>query len=293
MLLAFGMMSCEEADLTFDQGNAFVAFSGGSGSLSESSTESLTIEIYYASTSTGPVSVDVAFDASGIDNPAVEGEDFRVLSSKTVSFDSELVQLIEVEAIDNEVRDQNRSINITLTGDATIGMAGGMNGSFLLTIVDNEHPLANWIGEYVVTADSYGDVLNGEVDGAWDEEWAVTTSPVNGDETKLSLVGMAFGDVPVIASVDLDAMTITLPSGANTGEGYGNGPTVIWKGNYEVVEEVDVVGTINPDGTIAIDEVTLILPDFGNFIWDSFNTTWAPAVKKPAHVFSPPVDKMK
>ncbi len=292
ILLAAGMMSCEEADLTFDQDNAFVAFSSGSGSLSESASEPLIIEIYYASTSTAPLSVEVTFDASGFDNPAVEGEDFNVVSSKTVSFENELVQLIEIEAIDNEVRDQDRSVNITLSGDASIGMAGGMNGTFLLTIVDNEHPLANWIGDYVVTADSYGDVLNGEADGAWNEEWAVTTAPVDGDETQLSIVGMAFGDLPVIASVDLDAMTITLPAGANTGEGYGYGPTVIWRGNYETVEEADVVGSINADGSIAIDLVTMMLPDFGNFVWDSFNTTWAPAAAKSSRVPLAPVDKL-
>ena len=122
--------------------------------------------------------------------------------------------------------------------------------------------------------------------------WAVTTAPVDGDETQLSIVGMAFGDLPVIASVDLDAMTITLPAGANTGEGYGYGPTVIWRGNYETVEEADVVGSINADGSIAIDLVTMMLPDFGNFVWDSFNTTWAPAAAKSSRVPLAPVDKL-
>jgi hypothetical protein len=184
-------------------------------------------------------------------------------------------------------------VNIKLVGSGvTIGLGGGANASYMLTIVDNEHPLANWIGTYTVTADSYGDVINGEADGAWDEEWAVTTSPVDGDETKLDVVGIAYGDVPVTVDVDLQSMTITFPAGALTGSGYGYGPTVIWKGDYNSVEEADVVGTINEDGTIEVDLMTMILPDYGNFVWDSFNTSWAKAKKKSAKVLLPEIDKM-
>lgn len=288
-----GLMSCDEVDLTFDQGNAFIAFSNSSGSISEDARETLIVELYYASTSTGSVSVNLNFDATGIDNPAVEGVDFNVKSSKTVSFDSDLVQMIEIESIDNDLREKNKSINITLTGDGgtTIGMGGGANGSYLLTIVDNEHPLSNWIGSYNVAADSYGDVLNGEADGAWDEAWEVTTSPVDGDETQLDVVGIAFGDLHVTVTVDLDAMTITFPAGANTGEGYEYGPTLIWKGDYENVEEADVVGSINADGSIAVDLMTMFLPDYA-FVWDSFNTTWTPAKKKAAHSVLPMIDKL-
>lgn len=293
IILMIGLMSCEEVDLTFDQSNAFIAFSNVSGSLSENAPETLTIELYYASTSKANVSVTLEFDATGIDNPAVEGVDFNVQSSKTISFESALMQVVVIEAIDNDVRDKDKSININLTGDGgtTIGMGGGVNGSYLLTIVDNEHPLSNWIGSYNVAADSYGDVLSGEADGAWDEAWEVTTSPVDGDETKLDVVGIAFGDLPVTVTVDLDAMTITFPAGANTGEGYGYGPTLIWKGDYANVEEADVVGTINADGSIAVDLMTMYLPDYV-FVWDSFNTTWTPAKKKAARSVSLLIDKM-
>ncbi len=291
--LIIGLMSCKEMDLTFDQSNAFIAFQDTSGFISENATEAFTFGLYYASTSTGSVSVILEFDATGIDNPAVEGVDFNVKSSKTVSFDSELVQLVEIEVIDNDVRDKDKSIKIMITGDESteIGMGGGINGTYMLTIVDDEHPLANWIGKYAVAADSYGDVLSGEADGAWDEEWDVTISPVNGDETKLDVVGIAFGDIPVTATVDLETMTITFPAGANTGSGYGYGPTLIWKGDFTNVEEADVVGSINADGTIAVDLITLYLPDY-TFVWDSFNTTWTPAKKKVAGTMSPQIDKM-
>ncbi len=293
-VLLLGLMSCKKEELTFDQDNAFIAFQDASGSISEGATEALTFELYYASRSTGNVSVTLEFDATGMDNPAVEGVDFTVLSSKTISFDNNLVQVVEIEAIDNDLRDRNRSVNITLTsnGDTPIGKGTGVNGTYLLTIIDNEHPLSRWIGSYSVEADSYGDVIEGELDGAWDEVWEVTTSPVDDDETVLEVVGIALGDLPVIASFDLESMTITLPSGANTGDGYGYGPAVIAKGNYETIEETDVVGTINEDGTIAVDQLTLLLPDYGSFVWDSFNTTWTPVKKKAAFRAERIIDKM-
>ena len=296
IILLTGLESCEEVDLTFDQDNAFVAFADASGSLSENDTETHTFELYYASISTSGVSVTLEFDTTGIDNPAVEGVDFNMISSKTVSFESALVQVAEIEAIDNDVQNQNKSININLTGDGgtPLGMAGGANATYTLTIVDDEHPLAKWIGSYIVEADSYGDVLNGEPDGAWDETWEVTTSRVDDDGTKLRMVGLGFGSLPIIVSVDLDAMTVTFPAGADVGgEGYGFNETLIWKGDYENVEEADVVGSIHEDGSISVDLLTMIVTDdLGIYIWDSFNTTWTPAGKKAARSVSPTIDKL-
>ena len=295
-ILMMGVMSCEERDLTFDQSNAFVAFTDPSGGLAENSPEPITIELYYASTSVSSVSVSVGFDATGIDNPAVEGVDFNVLSSKSVSFDSELVQVIEIEAIDNDVQDKDKSVYVTLTGDGgtPIGMGGGANGTYMLTILDNEHPLSNWIGTYDVFADSYGDVHNGEPEGAWDEQWIVTSVPVEGDATKLEMVGIGYGDLPVIVSVDIQTMTITFPAGADAGgSGYGFDNTFIWWGDYLNVAEADVVGTIHEDGSITADFMTMIVPEEGIlYIWDSFNTVWTPVAKKTAPAVAPRINKI-
>lgn len=294
IILMAGMISCEEADLTFDQGNAFVAFKDAGGTLTENARDPIAFEIYYASLSTGDVSVTLEFDAEGIDNPAVEGVDFRVVSGKNLSFASGLVQVAEIEAIDNDLRDMNKSVRVKLAvdGPTPVGKGAGVNGTYLLTILDNEHPLARWIGTYSVDADSYGDVLNGDPEGAWDEAWEVTTSPVEDDETKLSMVGIAYGDVPVIATVDQEAMTITFPAGANTGEAYGYGPAVLWRGDYVNVEQADVVGILHEDGSMEVDLLTLVLPDYGNYVWDSFNTTWTPTWKKGARERPPMAGKM-
>ena len=109
------------------------------------------------------------------------------------------------------------------------------------------------------------------------------------DDNKLSIVGIGGGSLPVIATVDLDSMTITLPGGANVGgDGYGFDEALIWRGDYENVEEADVVGTIFTNGNIAMDLLTMIVTDdTGIYIWDSFNTTWTYSVRKSQPVSQP------
>ncbi len=296
-------MSCKEVDLTFDQDNAFIAFQDLSGSISENATEVFVFEVYYASYTTGDVSVTIELESAGIDNPAIEGVDFNVVSGNSLSFNSGFVQVVEIEAIDNEERDYIRSVNIVLKGDGDVpvGMAGGANVSYTLTIVDDEHPLARWIGNYDVAADSYGDVLNDEVEGAWNEDWSVTISPVDGDETKLEVVGIGYGDLPVNAELDLQTMSITLPGGSDVGAGGYQDffaeeliETQIWRGDFENVEKADVVGTIHEDGRITMDLLTLIPIDVNDdrYLWDSFNTLWTPVEKKSAQVAVPIIHKL-
>jgi hypothetical protein len=304
-ILIIGVMSCEEVDLKFDQKDVFVAFRDPSGGFSEDSQGIIEIELYYASVTPAPVYVTVGFDATGIENPAVEGVHFNMVSSKTIRFDTQIVQAVEIEIIDNALKDKDKSVLLTLTGDGgtPIGMGGGTNGSYLLTIRDDEHPLSRWVGTYSVFADSYGDVINDQPDGAWDEQWEVTTTLVEGDETRLDVVGLADGDLPVRVSLDVQTMTITIPGGSDTGNGLsdeGYDQALIWKGDYENVEEEDVVGRVYPDGTIRVDLLTIVLVDAegGLWLWDSFNTTWtletgksAPLVKSAADA-GPRINKL-
>jgi hypothetical protein len=265
--------------------------------MSENSREAHSIELYYASRETAGVSVAVETNTIGIEKPAVEGLDFNIISSKAFSFENELVHMLEVEAIDNDLKEGNKAVNINLIGQngTPIGMAGGKNTTYTLTIMDDEHPLARWIGTYDVYAESYGDVINDQPDGAWDEEWEVTTSAVAYDDNKLSIVGIGGGTLPVIATVNLDSMTITLPGGADVGgDKFDFDEALIWRGDYDNVEEADVIGTIFNDGSIAIDLLTIILIDeTGTYIWDSFNTYWTKRVKKSARAVTPQINKLK
>jgi hypothetical protein len=78
-------------------------------------------------------------------------------------------------------------------------------------------------------------------------------------------------------------MTITIPAGADAGDLYGYGvSTFMHVGDYATIDMVaDLVGTIDTDGTILIDQLTLAIDD-GPWVWDAFNTTWTPAAKKRA-----------
>jgi hypothetical protein len=143
------------------------------------------------------------------------------------------------------------------------------------------HPLQAWIGSYDVDAASYGDP------GNWDEVWAVSIAPVAGDLNSLAITIDAGGGggIPFTVAIDDVAMTISIAPGSPVGNLYGYGPTAIYYGDYATLDEfATVVGTIAPDGTIAIDNVTMILTDYGlvGGLWDAFNTTWTPAAKKRA-----------
>ena len=143
------------------------------------------------------------------------------------------------------------------------------------------HPLQTWIGTYDVDAASYGNP------GTWDEVWSVTTSPVAGDLTSLYMTIDAGGGggIPALVSIDDGAMTISIAPGTAVGDLYGYGPTAVYYGDYATIDEfATVVGTIAPDGSMAIDNWTMVLTDYGipGGIWDAFNTTWTPAAKKAA-----------
>jgi hypothetical protein len=143
------------------------------------------------------------------------------------------------------------------------------------------HPLQAWIGSYDVESVSYANP------GSWDEAWAVTIAPIAGNLTSLAITIDAGGGggTPFIAAIDDGAMTITIAPGTVAGDLYGYGPTAMYLGDYDTLDEfADIVGTIALDGTIAIDELTMILTDYGlvDGLWDAFNTTWTPAAKKSA-----------
>jgi hypothetical protein len=152
------------------------------------------------------------------------------------------------------------------------------------------HPLQAWIGTYDVESVSYSHP------GDWDEAWTVTTAAVAGDLTKLSITidAGSGGGTPFMASVNDGAMTISIPAGSVAGDLYGYGPTAIYYGDDVTFDEfASIDGTIEADGTINLDKVTMILTDYGfvDGYWDAFNTTWTKSAKKAATIGSVPASK--
>lgn len=142
------------------------------------------------------------------------------------------------------------------------------------------HPLQAWIGDYTINAVSYSDP------GNYDEVWAASVAPVAGDLTHLAITIDAGGGggVPFLAAFDSGSGTITIPSGTDVGDLYGYGSILLYVGDFsnptpDMVS--DIAGTIDPDGTILIDQVAVWFSDYA-FYYDAFNTTWTQSAKKSA-----------
>ena len=273
----------------FDTADTFIAFTASSSMAAEPGGM-VGIPVMVTAESSAPaVSVSFDFDEA---SEAVEGEHFNLVnSSNTLDIsDGWGFDTIWIEPIDNDVFTGNLSLIINLTSN-TQDYPFGVTSSHTLTILDNEHPLGNWIGTYSVVALSYGNP------GPWDESWTVSSSAVPGDVESLSMVINAGngGGTPFLVKIDTEAMTITIGAGTEAGNLYGYGPTAMYVGDYATIDiESPVVGTIEADGTIKIDKIAMILTDYGfsGGYWDAFNTTWTLNVKKAAPA-STPVDKFK
>lgn len=100
---------------------------------------------------TYPVSVTVETDTSGIENPAIEGIDYTI-REKTVTFEEGYgTQYIEVNPINNEERQPNRSFKLLISSTSKELVPNPAN-KITITIVDGGHPLLYMKGAYKATA---------------------------------------------------------------------------------------------------------------------------------------------
>ncbi len=276
------LISCEADYILFDSSKNFVAFPANSTAILERAGQ-VPIPVYVVAVD-GVSSVDVTFDfdIEGLTSPAREGEDYTLVnSSKTLSFPLGAgYDTIWIQPIDNDEFTGNKNMNVVLL-DNSASYPFGANRINAVTLVDDEHPLKNWIGTYAVEALSYGQP------GTWDEAWVVQTSAVNGELEKLQILidAGSGGGVGFLAEFDTEAMTISIAPGTDVGDIYGNGPTATYVGDYATLDtEATIIGSIADDGTIKIDDLTMILTDYGfvDGLWDAFNTTWTKTGKKSA-----------
>jgi hypothetical protein len=185
--------SCEKnADDHSYSGDPVIAFEKKNGSISEADEEkTLAISVFMNKTSevTGEVAFD--FDTAGIKNPAIEGVDFELVnSSKILAFAADqYFANIEISPIDNDLFEGNKEVNVVLTTGSAGAIVGYDNGesavSYKVTLIDNEHPLAVWIGSYTGTFAGHGPItteaytetqlrvhgLASYVQTGWGESW--------------------------------------------------------------------------------------------------------------------------
>jgi hypothetical protein len=279
--------SCTWDPPMFDSADSFIAFPVSSSTVGEAGGVVGIPVIVTADLSAPSVSVTFEFDEA---SDAIEGEHFNLVNSSNTLDITEGwgYDTIWIEPINNDIFTGNLALIINLTSN-TQSYPFGVNSSHSVTIVDDEHPLGQWIGTYSVTALSYGNP------GTWDEAWTVETSAVPGDVESLSMVidaGYGVSGSAFLVKLDTDAMTITIGPGTDAGNIYDYGPTLMYVGDYSFLDtESEIVGTIVADGTILIDQIAMYLTDY-SYYWDAFNTTWTKTGKKAASAVSP-VDKFK
>lgn len=269
--------SCEkDADDHTFSGNPVIAFEKTSGSISESDEENtISISVFMNKTSQVAGTVDFIFDTEGIENPAVEGVDFELVNtSKTLSFGAgEYFMSIELKPLDNDVYDKNKDVKVVLTTGSVGAIVGYDNGEsnveFTVTFIDDEHPLAKWIGTYAVAAVSN---IN---PGAWDEAWTVTTAPNPNDDTQLFMTGIAGSTEAIIADFNTTTMTIAIEAGTAIGDPYGWVDCAIYGfTGASIIVEGKVLGTISNDGNIVFPFMVISdASDPGN-VWDIFTPTF-------------------
>jgi hypothetical protein len=274
--------SCEWNPPTFDSADSFIAFTAASSAIPEQGGV-IAIPVLVTSVAGQPaVSVTFDFDEASV---AIEGEDFTLVNpSNTLEFSNGAgYDTIYIQPIDNDIFTGNIPLIINLTSN-TQSYAFGVTKSHTLTIIDNEHPLGNWIGTYSVDAVDYWSYFGPET-------WTVTTEPDPGDVNNLIVTGMGAGYseyTSVTGVVDLDAKTITFSAGSEIGTHADySGPIAIYLGDEGGgIYEEPIVGVINDDGSIYVDHLGVKFVGGLNagLTWAVFETTWTPAKKKAVRV---------
>lgn len=253
-LLAATMFSFVSCDINeypkFDNANAFVAIQQTSASISETGEE---LSIPVMLTSLGGMNGSVDFEITPDEQKgAVEGTHYTILNdSKTLNFTADAAtQYIKFKIIDNDVFGGDVKMTITLKNAQ--GVQLGASKTCVVTIEDNEHPLAFILG--TMTAIGY-DYFSG---GA-EEEWTATFEKDPADLTKVWIYNICSGgcSLPVYGIVNEEKTEIRIPVGqatANTSsydvilEGFrDNGETDIENGDC-------IIGKISEDGTITIED---------------------------------------
>lgn len=277
--------ACEQDIIMFDSSMNLVGFSATSLTVVENVGGPTSVYLGAVPGTAETTTVTLVTDTEGLGtNAAVEGVDYN-LSVKSLSVSPNTLASIDIIPVDNAVFTGDKKFYIAITSNSKSYKTSVQN-RILVTISDDEHPLKRWIGTYTVTAVSYGNP------GGWDEEWTVTTSAVEGNINQLSITGLGSGStIPLIADVDKEGLTISIEGGQAVGEAYGsgNGPVGVYYGTDDLLGQVyageevtaamlsaakiEIPGALDPDGTIYIDKIGMVLTDY-DWCWDVFNTTW-------------------
>ena len=251
-LMAAAMLSFVSCNINdypeFDDSDAFVAIQSTTAAIAENAGKTLEIPVMLTSLNGLSGSVDFTIEPASTAG-AVEGTNFKVVnSSKTLTYSADAaVQNIVIEPIDNDTFGGDVKFTITLTNPQGVNL--GANKSCVVTIEDNEHPLAFILGDYTG---------KGEENWDGDVEWAAR---IEKDATDLNKVWITHFlpscDGAVYGVVNAEKTTITIPLGQEIHphssynivlDGYHADTEARMESSESIVGKIDANGNISFDG---------------------------------------------
>lgn len=269
--LTYGLMAAATLTLAscnlneyheFNDADAFVAIQQTSASVAESGS---TVEIPVMLTSLSGLSGSVDFTITPDESAgAIEGVQYRLENdSKTLTFTKDApTQYIKIVPIDNDSFSGDTKFTITLSNPQ--GVKLGATKSCVVTVEDDEHPLALILGTFTAKGESY---FNGE------EEWEVTFGKDASDLSKIWIYNLVPGgsssSSPVYGIVNEEKTEIHIPVGQEIAKS-SSYPKILLEGFYgnhsafgvddghtdDGEEDIPnggyITGLIAPDGTITL-----------------------------------------
>ena len=207
--IAFGLVgaalmsftSCSNDYPTFDDADAFVAMTSSSAYVAETGK---TLKVPVMLTSLSGMEKTVEFSLTPDETAgAIEGTHYNLVnSSKSLSFTKENpTQYIEFEILDNDIFEGDVKFTISLTKPDGLNL--GANKTCVVTIEDDEHPLAFILGTFTAKGTSQFD---GEL------EWTVRIEKDATDLNKVWITGLVDGTTSAIyGTVNADKTEISIP----------------------------------------------------------------------------------
>ena len=196
------LSSCSNDMPEFNDADAFVALRQSTATMGETSGENeLTVLLTSLGGKEGSVDFEIVSDSVA---PAVEGTDFQILNeSKTLKFTKDAnTQVIKIKVIDNDVYTGDKRFTINLVNAQGVNI--GAEKSIVVTIEDDEHPLAFMLGTYAAKGPSkfYGDT-----------EWTVKIAKDDADAAKVWISNMVPGgsNTPIYGTVNDAKDEIRIP----------------------------------------------------------------------------------
>ena len=250
-LMAASMLMLASCNLNdypeFDDADAFVAIQTKSASIQENAGTTLEIPVMLTSLSGISGSVDFTIEADATAG-AVEGTNFRLAnSSKTLTFSKDAPsQNIVIEPIDNDVFAGDVKFTITLSNPQGVNL--GASKTCVVTIEDNEHPLAFILGDFTGKGEENWD---GEV------EWEAKIEKDPSDLNKVWITHfLPSTDTAIYGTVNEDKTEIVIPLGQPI---HPHSSYDIVLDGYHAADESrmlsseSIIGKIDADGNISFD----------------------------------------